>query len=1164
MDGGKEEKMKESLKTFLSNGRDHGLYVIEMPTGSGKTYNVAKFIHDYLEGKYDSLKNPRIFYLTPQRKNVQSALEEVKEQFRGEEGAWQRFYNDSILLIQANVTSVIDHILDSNPDDEFSKTEPYRLLRNKVKVLKEQQDFIKGQSGFTPDLTSETEEIIRQTLEPNFRRKVEDIISKWTDCKSEKAKISRIKTKHKWLLDLYPAILTSERKVIFTTVDKFYQGNNPIVTKSYHFLTSPKMISGALVFIDESDASKKDLLDKMIEKCTEYRVNLLSVINRLYHSTVQDKVPEELFLQKPTKDAEKTTKAAYEKLKKVLAEAYENHNLKYQFKLIGDENTKNYFLFHDYTTTTVFGQTDKKIYIKWDEKKSLNIITVDEKLHDDTFNSLVRSLSGALKFFVGFVSLAAKNYMAYVNDQRKNKHEPMQLEDAISSVLTIFNLEDTRTLQRIVLNDSRLSRLNDTHNILEYDLYTDGFEYYSFSNDDSHAMTTRLDLSFLDDTPEKFLLTLAKEAKVVALSATSQSNTVTGNFDNQYLEDNLREDYATPDDESLKLIEEHYKESLKKQDIRVCAMKIGDNDHPETSAFHSPAYQEQLRVTIYPYMDEKNKNTGEYFEVNRYCKAVRAIYDFLSCPTSHAMMMMTNQLLREKARKLFCAENVRSAIKLIERELGLKEVSTELVTISSSDFESQKAKYIQFLQDGKRVIIATSYNTASTGQNLYYKIKEDGVEKEYDIDAIYLEKPTYLLTRIEDGSEIDDMTEFIYEMEALRAHGEVTHDESMNYIRTAFRFFGNPVVDFGNTFNKTYATNSVNNHAVSVLKQATGRISRNRNKRPVTNIFIDNDILQKIRFDEELDKLQTPEFAKIIEFRNKEIKAPDEDLTELTKAATRAKTTGRKYRSLMETKDGGWTKDNMDEWEEIREFVLKHPTVSEQDLLDNAKMRFLYMHRSYKKPIAGYFYSLKDDKETVDQISYFDNGKVTIPMNSSSIGLNELMKCTYIYNYFSQNGYAQTFAPNDYILLPNVMRDIYKGALGEAAGRCLFDNKIGKKIVPITDPRKFEKFDFQFESDKDCYIDFKLWSETFCVNDEKYQDKVLNKLEEVKGKAAFVINILDRSKHKAYPFERDGCRVYVIPGLLKVMSNGFIVTNDDDIAQLKDILSEVLNDGNQN
>ena len=48
--------MQELLKSF-SFSRDRGLLLVDMPTGTGKTYNAIKFIYE----NYKNVKNKIIF-----------------------------------------------------------------------------------------------------------------------------------------------------------------------------------------------------------------------------------------------------------------------------------------------------------------------------------------------------------------------------------------------------------------------------------------------------------------------------------------------------------------------------------------------------------------------------------------------------------------------------------------------------------------------------------------------------------------------------------------------------------------------------------------------------------------------------------------------------------------------------------------------------------------------------------------------------------------------------------------------------------------------------------------------------------------------------------------------------------------------------------------------
>lgn len=1142
--------MKESLEKFLVDDKSNGLYVYEMPTGSGKTYKAAKFIHDFLIDNYADSKIKRVFYLTPQRKNVKGSINEVEKIFGDDKKGWTNAINNSILHIQANASSVLEHLLDYNGEDEFTKTDEYRDLKRRINSFNE----IKNSSSY--ETTSIIEDSIRNELEPKFRHKVEEIILKWDDAKTPEKRIAKIKKDHPWLLKVYPSILTSQRKVLFSTVDKFYQGNDPIVSKSYRFLNND-LIKDSIIFIDESDASKRDLLNQMIDNCSGYKIDLINLINILYHSTVQDDVPDDMFLQLQTDNKEKTIISAFNKLKEVLKDTYKTCNLKYQFKLDGkDKNTKQYFLFHDFTTTTIFGNENKKLYIKIDENKKLNIITTNEKDSFISFNELVRQLNGALNFFIGFVSLAAKNYKNYIDSQRKDKNESLQLEDSISSILSTFKLQNTNTLQRIILNDSHLSRLSESNNVLQYDMYTEGFEFYSFSDDDSHNMTTRLDMSFLDDTPEKFLLTLAKKTKVVLLSATALSKTVLGNFNIQYLEENLADDFCIPDNDTLDELKDKY-DKLENRQTNFSTLKISINEeNPETSVFQTAPYQEQFKNIIQPY-------SSDNFEIKRFCKVIKTIYEFIKCPSSRCLLLMTTRLLKDGDNKIFNKNIINKCIELINKELNLKN-DVEIVSVNSSEFDKKKEDFKNYINSGKKVIVATSYNTVSTGQNLYYDFNENDVLEEYDIDSIYLEKPTYALVKIDDSSSLSDLTKFIYQIESLRMEGEISCTDSSSYIKSAFASFGYSNHSLGKRFRDLYSTRSVNNSLVAIIKQAIGRISRNRKKLEVTNIFVDDDVLNNISFKDEKGKLQTNEFNELLKFDDFKGKISSVDENELNKALTNIKISTNKYHNLMDTKKGGWVQNNMDQWIRARDFVLKHPTLSEDEYRENPEFNSFYFHCANNGKINSYYFSMDSEDGSITGISYNNlDGKNSLVMSSNSAGLDDLMKCTYIKNYFIQKGYAISFEKKDYILLPNIIHDIYRGALGEAAGQCIFESKLKSiKLMAITDPKKFEKFDFVVSDEKGIYVDFKYWSSSFKVDDDKYLDKCFDKLDEINGRFAFVINIFEEDSYQPYTRERNDKKIYVMPNLIKKTKNGCFITNDEAIFKIDEYLKGTIADEN--
>ena len=119
----------------------------------------------------------------------------------------------------------------------------------------------------------------------------------------------------------------------------------------------------------------------------------------------------------------------------------------------------------------------------------------------------------------------------------------------------------------------------------------------------------------------------------------------------------------------------------------------------------------------------------------------------------------------------------------------------------------------------------------------------------------------------------------------------------------------------------------------------------------------------------------------------------------------------------------------------------------------------------------------------------------------------DLLSSYNVRQRFIEKGFATSFEANECIILPVVFQNIYKGAIGEQAGKAILEAH-GIKLKEITDPTKFEKFDFVCEKNNNVYIDFKNWSELDREERDPYKLKSYNKLELIQGYKAFIINIL--------------------------------------------------------
>ena len=159
---------------------------------------------------------------------------------------------------------------------------------------------------------------------------------------------------------------------------------------------------------------------------------------------------------------------------------------------------------------------------------------------------------------------------------------------------------------------------------------------------------------------------------------------------------------------------------------------------------------------------------------------------------------------------------------------------------------------------------------------------------------------------------------------------------------------------------------------------------------------------------------------------------------------------------------------------------------------------------------------------------------IVLTMSQEDSGLPLLMRYMPLKEFFISMGYAIEFERNEYVMSPVLFHNIYKGALGEAAGRFILRNERGIELSEITDPQKFEFFDFELAPD--VYVDFKNWKYTYIQDKEKTRAEILNKLDAIGGKRAYIINMTDT--HNSKPCISHDGRIIEIPRLID--NNGHV------------------------
>lgn len=1106
----KEYVMQCAVKKFAES-KENGLCLIDMPTGTGKTYQTRLIIESFLRG--EALENLELLiYVTPLKKNIDDIYNQLQDSLKDK----PELFDENVLRLYSNYECVLDNFLnvENQIQPSLKKKDSFKLLKNKIIAYKQLEEA----GGFSRDILSTTLREIRTAYEPNFRHDLEAEIAR--DTKTEAERRKKINHDYSWVKILYPACLTKGKKVLFMTMDKFLFGNDPIVSKPYRFISHSK-IKGALVFIDEFDATKDVVLNQEIERCTDYKIDIAKLFSGITSSLKNIPVPEALFAGSNDENDPKSSKTSFMKMKQKMLEVEKQYNLNYLFKLENVDTSDRYFLFDDYQLHTITS-SENGGNIKCENNKELNqnIITLNSKKDDGYFYRAIYGMKGALNYFIRCCSMLSRNYMQNKNKEAQERHSDlMEIDQAVSTIISYFNLDSdmAKTLSALIVDDIALPLESRKRDMFSTDFYMNGFRYYDFNDDPSHDVSTTIRMCYLDNTPEKFILSLANKAKVVGLSATASIRSVTGNYDLEYITKRLGEAYYEITDSDRKRISDYVHEKLK-CDYPIAVKGIGfENTEPDTiarSLFTNEAKVEKYKGKFEQFVTDDKSNPN--YEINRVGKTLLAIKNFVQKKHSKVMLVLTNKNIKfNNEEDPFNLDLMNEFISDLSLELGLKK-KPKIHYLFGTDFEKEKATYYEEVKAGEKVVLFSSYPAVGTGQNLQYELEEnsgeDELKKKKDIDTIYVEEPTNIIVHRDNIKEEGELNKYIYQMETLRANGEISPNKSMSNIKGAFKKYMSPN-SFVRLDRDVYQCESTNNHKVKILVQAVGRICRTEGKAEEVNIYVDNDILQKINFRLMKSRLMNPEFEMLINKSSFVSEVDQETKNVLNRAMDRNERLESRINNILSSNKDSWNTDDIAQWNLMRETVLKYPTISK------AKLEELVIETGFES--LKDFYLFEKEGRTLYQYSYFagdkDKPKGTILLgeqtgpgwtliNRDNSRLPILLSEYAVREYFKKRGYATNFEKNEGIILPVIYQNIYKGALGEVAGRIILESR-RVKLLEITDPNKFEKFDFCLANHPDIYIDFKNWSENDYVERQEYFDKCKRKLELVKGKKVYVINM---------------------------------------------------------
>ena len=227
--------MKELLNKYcLENKNDTGLMLLDMPTGTGKTYNVLQFIKDFLKDVNN--QNKRIFFVTTLKKNLDDPYNDLLDEIE----------KDSELKDSDCIFRVL-----SNKEYAFKNFEKVKKSI-KIKEIRMSDEF-KSFDAISATVTDEFDAF--RDIERNFRQLISKALSRKFKTKEDKLFAIKNDNDWKWVGELYPVVFSEEKRVFFITMKKLINQFDTIVEKSIRLYESP-LFRNSLVFIDEFDATK--------------------------------------------------------------------------------------------------------------------------------------------------------------------------------------------------------------------------------------------------------------------------------------------------------------------------------------------------------------------------------------------------------------------------------------------------------------------------------------------------------------------------------------------------------------------------------------------------------------------------------------------------------------------------------------------------------------------------------------------------------------------------------------------------------------------------------------------------------------------------------------------------------------------------------------------
>lgn len=1138
--------MYNIIKRYCENENTNGLMLLDMPTGSGKTYSVVKYIYDAVQ---DSNIKRKFFFITTLKKNL--PVDELKKHFEQSGNLVQ--FQEKFLMVDSNSESVIagftPNIKKLIPSD-IKKSEEYKTLEQYVGLVttlrQEKKSSLRG-------ALIAAEDSLRKDAEPRFRRMLQDLLAKKFRTAEERIQAIKTDKDWQWVAELYPSVFMKDRQIIFMSVDKFLSLNSTIV-EAPTMLYNSDMIDNAVIFIDEFDSTKETILKTIIQNGLRDKIDYVELFNEIYSVLHTHDFPT--ILTTPSKARregrfkDQSLQDVINKTTKIADEIYDDFALQYSHRTenITDDNANN-FLFQDHQYHSILNGNNAYITSVTNKNNRINSIkfsNIRPSDSDRNIQVMLGKLRGFISYFMTTVKILAINYQQCKSERRKFNEDEFTLEEAIRTVLAEFKLSN------VYINYLTSQILVSTHKyrgdvqLVDFDLtfYEKGFRYYAFEDDYVHDTQSKIMMYSFQITPEKMLLRFCERAKVLGISATATLNSMVGNYDIKYLSEKLQDKYIDITPQERSRLKESFEDSVKGYDqVNIHVGFIGENEY-NAQSWKQIADSDEFANMCYNYVNlHANDEKGTYNQ-ERYFRIALAYKSFLLQSDIQSFLCVLTKHPRPNDKNL----NYDILIKLfgdISKFYKMSFDKNSIVQLDGEEYDSKKDDIINRLGKGEKLFVISVYQTIGAGQNLQYpipakmekdlvKINERPISGHKDFDAIYLEKPTNLITVLENNISEEDFIKYIFYVEMLQEKPEISVRDASAHIKKAFKTFSTSRRN-DTIVSKINDCKSVIYLSTRIIIQAIGRICRTNMKSKNIYIYADSRIANRIDLEVCKGREFNREFVALMDTIKETVSQPVDNRTEELKNKGQLQSIrANKYINSMILEK--WTENRISCWKDLRDMVLKHPTLTREEF-DNKGIAYNFY---VEMPATNnrIFYKEEEDFNNVQVFFQKEDGVKEVSEVASK--LDALMKIDFLRKHFENHNWATYFHENSYVMCPPLFNNIYRGALGEVVGKALFYKYANVTLKEIEENELFEKFDYIVPGTS-IYVDFKNWHENTYKDSDKEIIHISKKAKDCGCKCVIIANILAEQEWSIREQEIDGIRIVIVPALLSNSQNPAIV-----------------------